>query len=300
VNTTSIHSLAERMHPLEMFQYGFGEKMGKTFHILVFAFLLAFTSLQKAHAENGEVLFGAAAITGAVSAMVAPAIMAQAQQNIAQTNAQTSTTISQINSQQALFQARLQAQTTLANAASSMQIASYNQQSQTRDLLSQLQFLAYKRALDYQLSQFRLAQEMEMQNNLMALEMKKQELSQVLAESQQLARMGAPVTTTPNLNNLGTLNAAATNPLSGTLGANAQLNSARSGIGAASSSMSLRRALTASVSTGSTQNGRRFVNRDLTNLINSTVVDATTVDNGAYRRHNTVSHSRSLASHHQR
>jgi len=271
--------------------------MGKTFHIVVIGLLLALTSTEKVLAENGEVLFGAAAITGAVSAMVAPAIMAQSQQNIAQINAQTSTTISKINSQQALFQARLQAQMALANAASSMQIANYNQQSQTRDLLSQLQFLAYNRALDTELSKFRMAQELEMQNNLMALEMKKLELSQVLAESQQLAGLGPPVTTTPNLNSLLPVNPGATTALSATLGANAQMNS---GLGTAQSSTGLRRALTASVSSGSTLNTRRSINRDLTNLINSTVVDASPAEGIVSRRARGVAASRSIASHHRR
>jgi hypothetical protein len=142
-----------------------------------------------------------------------------------------------------------------------------------------------------------MAQEMEMQNNLMALEMKKMELQQVLTESQQLAGIAAPVTVTPNLNNLLPVNAGASTPLSATLGANAQMNSS---LGAAQSSTGLRRALTASVSSGSTLNSRRSINRDLTNLINSTVPDASLADTGVAHRARSVSQSRSLASHHRR
>ena len=42
------------------------------------------------HAENGQALFGVAAIVAASSALVVPGIMAQANVNITQTNAATS------------------------------------------------------------------------------------------------------------------------------------------------------------------------------------------------------------------
>ncbi|MFM8270035.1 MAG: hypothetical protein ACKN9V_07585 [Pseudomonadota bacterium] len=273
--------------------------MGKAFHILALMLLLSLTSMQKARAENGEILFGAAAITGAVSAMVVPAIMSQAQTNVARINAQTSTTISQMNAQTSLYQAQLQSQMAMANAASSMQIASYNQQSQTRDLLSQLQFLAYNRALDNQLAKMRTAQELELQNNLLILEAKKMELSQVLAEARQLG--GAPVGTgVPNLANVLPANPGATTPLAASLSANAQLKSGEAGMGNVQSSLGLRRALTASISSGSTQNSRRAISRDLTNMINSTAVDTLTAYDGPSRRVRESSPARAIASHHRR
>lgn len=276
--------------------------MGKSFHILALSLLLVFTSTQKAHAENGEVLFGAAAITGAVSAMVVPAIMAQSQTNIAQTNAQTATTISQMNAQTALYQARLQSQMAMASAASSAQVASYNQQSQTRDLLAQLQFLAYNRALDTQLSKMRVAQELELQNNLMALEFKKMELSQALAEARQLSGGGGEPLPLgmPNLGGFVPSNPGATTPLTATLGANAQMDSKAGGLGLAQSSSGLRRALTASISSGSTQRSRRAINRDLADMINSTEAYTAQADDGISRRSRSVSTSRAIASRHRR
>jgi len=274
--------------------------MGKVSQILLISLFLALINTPKAHAENGEILFGAAAITGAVSAMVAPGIMAQSQQNIAQINAQTSTAISQMNSQTALFQAGLQSQMALANAASSRQVAAYNQQSQTRDLLSQLQFLAYNRALDNQMAKMRMAYEMELQNNLMALEFKKMELTQVLAETNAVAAgQAVPITTTPNINNLAPMNPGATNTLSASLGANAQLNPAQPEFSSQASSRGLRRALSRSLSSGSTMRDRRAIGRDLTNMINSTVADSSSgaIPRAIRARREIASHS---SSHHSR
>lgn len=298
LNTECIHPMAGRMHCLSSLGLGNGEKMGKTLQILVLSLFLGLASSQKAQAENGEVLFGAAAITGAVSAMVVPGIMAQSQQNIAQINAQTSTTISQMNAQQSLFQARLQSQMALANAASSLQIAGYNQQSQTRDLLSQLQFLAYNRALDNEMAKMRMAQQLELQNNLMALEFKKMELNQVLAEANALAGgRGGPVSVTPNINNILPVNPGGpTSTLSASLGANAQLSDSQSNLSAQQASLGLRRALTRSLSSGSTLSDRRTIGRDLTNMINSTATDASQ----EFISRRALNRSRSISSHHQR
>ena len=238
-----------------------------------------------AHAE--DFLFGAAAVTAATSAMVVPGIMAQGQVNIAQTKANTATTISAMNAQQALFQARLQSYTALAQAGVSRDIAMMGQQANTNNLLAQLQYLAYNRSLDYQMQRERMMSQMMLQNSLMNLEYKKMELAGILAQINQVSGGELTSPSTPNINSL--LQSPTIQP-SASLGANALANnssaSANPSLGSAESSFGLRRALAGSLSSGSTGSiRRRSFSNDLAVFRNST---AGTAEGASYGVRNSV------------
>ena len=237
--------------------------MGLRKYILFLVLGLAFAFSGPARAEGGEVLFGAAAITAAVSPMVVSGIQAQGQVNIAQIQADTSTTISAMNAQTALYQARVNANVALAQAAVSRDIAMISQQGQTNNLLSQLQFMAYNRALDNQLARERMQTEVELQNRLLSLEYKKLELAQVLAETNRQSGGALISSNTPNLNSFVQ---SQTNPIAGGLNSftgNKKDSSSASSLGGAKSSVGLRRVLNASISSGSTRAQRRAFQSDL-------------------------------------
>lgn len=239
-----------------------------------------------AHAE--DFLFGAAAITAATSAMVVPGIMAQGQVNIAQTKANTATTISAMNAQQALFQARLQSYTALAQAGVSRDIAMMGQQANTNNLLAQLQYLAYNRSLDYQMQRERMMSQMMLQNGLLNLEYKKMELAGILAQINQVSGGGLTSQSTPNINSL--LQSPTIQP-SASLGASALANNssaagANPSLGSAESSFGLRRALAGSLSSGSTGSiRRRTLSNDLAVFRNSA---AGPVEGASYGVRNSV------------
>jgi len=251
----------------------FGEKMGlrgKIFNQLLLALVLGLgLNMQKAQAENGEVLFGLAAITAATSVPVVSAIQANSQVNQATTRANAANAISQINSQTALFQARTQSYVALAQAGVQRDIAAFTQQSQTRDLLSQLQFMAYNRALDNQLQQQQLAAQMQLQNNLLALELKKMELNQILAESQALSGEAPSLQTPPSSQSAG---GSLLSPIAQTLqgsqsGINTTAQASANPFSTSSSSLGMKRALGRSLSNGSTLARKRVVASDLSQML---------------------------------
>lgn len=241
---------------------------------------MIFLNSSQTFAENGEILFGGAAIAAAVSGMVVPGIMAQSQVNVTQTRSQASLAVTGINAQTQLFQAQLNSQTALAQAMVARDTAMYAQQSQTRDLLSQLQFLAYNRALDNQLAREKMIGEMRLQQSLLELEYKKMELSQILAQTNALAAVTNPFPT-PNVNQAQVGGSRMENPLAMALGANSsQQPSKSSGLG--ESSMGLRRALSSSVSSGSTRK-RAFSDLSQFNNVSATPSGFLTSE-GTYRR----------------
>jgi hypothetical protein len=126
----------------------------------------------------------------------------------------------------------------------------YSQQAQSRDLLSQLQFLAYNRALDNQLSREKMMGDLRLQQSLLELEYKKMELNQVLAQTQALAS-ATTGSVTPNVYR-AEANTRSENPLAAALGANSKVSS-QSEQSLGESSLGLRRVLNASISTGSTR-----------------------------------------------
>lgn len=243
--------------------------------------------LKPAHAENGEVLFGAAAITAAISPMVVSGILADSQVNQAQMRANTANQISQMNAQTALFQARTQSYMALAQAGVQRDIAAYTQQSQTRDLLTQLQFMAYNRALDNQLQQQQMAAQMQLQNSLLALEYKKQELNQVLAESQRLsgALPASELPLSASAGGGGSVLSPIAQTLQGpSLGNDASLESNSNILAGESSSLGIKRALGRSISTGSTALNRRAIRSDLSQMISTSPRRALSSAEGTARR----------------
>ncbi|NBX93237.1 MAG: hypothetical protein EB078_04455 [Proteobacteria bacterium] len=253
--------------------------------------LLGLSLSTSVRAENGEVLFGAAAITASVSAMVAPGIMSQAQTQVKQIQAQTATQITGMNAQAALYQAKIQSDLALSQAFLARDQAFYVQQSQTRDLVSQLQFLAYNRALDNQLERESMARDMAVQQAYLGLESKRMYLNQILAETSMLTG-GSPAL----LPAQATANINASTPPATT--ANLSALSANS---TSTPSYGLRGIVGSGLSSGSTR-GRRFVS-DLSSF------SASIFPNASYQEPEGIPHAqrgrgiRSLASepsHHRR
>jgi hypothetical protein len=266
-----------------------GERMkfrGTILTTLILSFVFCWN---QAHAENGEILFGAAAITAAISPMVVSGILADSQVNQAEMRANTANQISQMNAQTALFQARTQSYMALAQAGVQRDIAAYTQQSQTRDLLTQLQFMAYNRALDNQLQQQQWAAQMQMQNSLLALEAKKMELNQILAESQRLSGE-LPVAQPPLSASLGGGGGSVLSPMAQTLqgspsGTNAASEAAPNALAGSSSSLGIKRALGRSIASGSTVVNRRgTIRSDLGQMIEANPRRAVTSDGSTRRR----------------
>jgi hypothetical protein len=240
--------------------------MGNTNHNLVSLrkglflaslFVLLFSS-SSVRAE-GPVLSGLAEITAATSAIVAPALLIGSQVNVAQTRANGAKAVSTINAQATMANAALQAQTAMANGMMMMQTAVLGQQAQTRDLLAQLQYLAYNRAIDNQLAREKMYHQLQMQQNLLALEFKKAELTRLLNESNRLAGISGVPSIAPNKSNLQSGLSSNQNPMAAALGSTV-LNSSDNFSSGVTSSLGLKKALNASLGSGST---RKQVRSDL-------------------------------------
>jgi len=243
--------------------------MGLKSHMIVWLLAITTVGSVKARAEAGEVLFGAAAITAAVTPMVVTGIQAQSQTNIAQIQANTSTAISAMNAQTALYQARVNANVALAQAAVSRDIAMISQQAQTNNLLSQLQFLAYNRALDNQLARERMRTEVELQSRLLSLESKKLELARELALTNRQSGSAILSSATPNLNSLVQ---SVSNPIASGLGSIGSSSKKTSpSLEASKTSPGLQRVLNSSVSSGSTRSQRRAFQSDLSEFSASSI-----------------------------
>lgn len=257
---------------------------GKILNNLLLALIFGIGwNVQKAEAKLAEVLFGGAAVTAAIGVPVVSAIQADGQVKQARTRANAATLISQINAQTAVFQARTQSYVAQAQAGVQRAIAAFTQQSQTRDLLAQLQFMAYNRALDNQIQQQQLAAQIQNQNNLLALEYKKMELNQILAQTQALGGAVSPLQIPPSgqgtggsilspiaqtLQGGGGAQSSATNsPASSNLPPAGGVN--QNSFSASSSSLGIKRALGRSISNGSTVARRRVVESDLSQMLGS-------------------------------
>lgn len=249
---------------------------------LLIVFLLGALFSNAVRAEGP--LEGIAEITAATSAMVAPGLLMAGQVNVAQTRADASTKISSINAQAAMANARLQSQTAMANGMMMMQTSMMNQQSQTRDLLIQLQYLAYNRAIDAQMAREKMYAQLQMQQNLLALEFKKAELTRLITETNQLAGLSAPSTgPSPSTFQGGMQTGTSQNPMAAALGSNILTSSDNFSSGV-TSSLGLKKALGASLGSGST---RRPVRSDLS-VFNSESLSgrysAQGSEEGVYRR----------------
>lgn len=111
------------------------------------------------HAENGQALFGVAAIIGASSALVVPGIMAQANVNITQTNAATSIALNNLAAETNMFGIAASAETARFNTLATLRIASMNTQKELWQTAVTTSFKMWDNNQNYALSRERLLSE---------------------------------------------------------------------------------------------------------------------------------------------
>ncbi len=108
------------------------------------------------HAENGQTLFGVAALIGASSALVVPGIMAQANVNITQTNAATSIALNNLAAQTNMLGIASSAETARFNTLATLRIASMNTQKELWQTAMTTSFRMWDNNQNYALSRERL------------------------------------------------------------------------------------------------------------------------------------------------
>ena len=108
------------------------------------------------HAENGQTLFGVAAIVAASSALVVPRIMAQANVNITQTNAATSIALNNLAAQTNMYGIASSAETARFNTLATLRIASMNTQKELWQTAMTTSFKMWDNNQNYALSRERL------------------------------------------------------------------------------------------------------------------------------------------------
>ena len=108
------------------------------------------------HAENGQTLFGVAAIVAASSALVVPGIMAQANVNITQTNAATSIALNNLAAQTNMYGIASSAETARFNTLATLRIASMNTQKELWQTAMTTSFKMWDNNQNYALSRERL------------------------------------------------------------------------------------------------------------------------------------------------
>jgi|688.fasta_scaffold79678_4 hypothetical protein len=240
---------------------------GRKIFFIAFSFLSLSLS-SSARAEGGEVLFGAAAITGAVSAMVVPGIMANSQTQVKQIQAQTATQLTAMNSQTAYFQAKLQSDLAMMQTQFAYNQAASAQRAQTDQLMAMLQFSAYNRFLDDQFAREQRARDMEIQQAYLNLESKKMFLNQILTETSLIAG-DAPATlqSTLNINNRGATSpmGAALASVSNNSGGGLAASAGDTSVSQTETGLGLRKTLSTRLSSGSTRERRNISDLSLFN-----------------------------------
>lgn len=240
---------------------------GRKIFFIAFS-LLSLSLSSSARGEGGEVLFGAAAITGAVSALVVPGIMANSQTQVKQIQAQTATQLTAMNAQTAYFQAKLQSDLAMMQTQFAYNQAASAQRAQTDQLMAMLQFSAYNRFLDDQFAREQRARDMEMQQAYLNLESKRLYLNQILAETSMVAG-DAPATlqSTVNLNNRKTTSSmgSALASLTNNLGSGPVASAGDNTVSQSETSLGLRRTLNSTLSSGSTRERRNISDLSLFN-----------------------------------
>lgn len=154
-----------------------------------------------AHAEDDEgsqsgknsaqMLFGLAAIMAAVSPMVAAAIQADADKQIAKTNANAQIKMTQISSDTSKFLADNQKQVALQQAETAKAISKENQDSATRRLQAQLNELRVARQENNQIEDKKFAYQQRLDQERLALAKQQADETVRLANSQMRAQLSA-------------------------------------------------------------------------------------------------------------
>ncbi|NBY20768.1 hypothetical protein EBQ74_11130 [bacterium] len=109
------------------------------------------------HAENGNIAFGAAAIIGAVSANVVPAIMAGANVDIAKTNAGVATYLADLNAATQVAGINASAEQAKLNTLTTLRIASIKSQAELAQTYMMTAYKAWDRNLGFQMQQQQMA-----------------------------------------------------------------------------------------------------------------------------------------------
>lgn len=121
-------------------------------------------------AEAGNVLFGAAAVTGAVSAMVVPAIMAGANVDIAQINAGVATYLGSLNAATQVAAINASANQAMFNTLTTLRIASIKSQAELAQTYMATAYKAWDRNLGFQMQQQQMAWDNYMANRRLDFE----------------------------------------------------------------------------------------------------------------------------------
>lgn len=122
------------------------------------------------HAENGNIAFGAAAVTGAVSAMVVPAIMAGANVDIARINAGVATYLADLNAATQVAGINASAEQAKLNTLTTLRIASIKSQAELTQTYMMTAFKAWDRNLGFQMQQQQMAWDNYMANRRLDFE----------------------------------------------------------------------------------------------------------------------------------
>lgn len=136
------------------------------------------------HGEAGNVLFGAAAITGAVGTMVAPAIMAGANVDVARINAGVSTYMAGLSAATQAYAIGASTTQAVFNTLATLRIASMNTQKELAQTYLTTAYQAWDRDQYYRLERERLASDNYFRNRRFNLEILVAQAQQELAQVQ--------------------------------------------------------------------------------------------------------------------